>query len=158
MSNSQHPLLRLLSHLRRHRFTVLLASICSILNKIWDLAPPLLIGIAIDVVALKEESFLAEWYPDPKDQFLLLTVVTAIIWILESIFQYLYDVLWRKLAQTAQHDLRMDAYSHIQNLEMQWFSEQTTGGLMAIMNDDVNQLERFLDQGANDLFQVGTTV
>ena len=29
---------------------------------------------------------------------------------------------------------------------------------MAIMNDDVNQLERFLDHGANDLLQVGTTV
>ena len=29
---------------------------------------------------------------------------------------------------------------------------------MAIMNDDVNQLERFLDQGANDLLQVATTV
>lgn len=158
MRNTQHPLLRLLSHLKQHRITVLLASICSILNKIWDLAPPLLIGIAIDVVALREESFLAAWYPDPKDQFLLLTVITAIIWILESLFQYFYDVLWRNLAQTAQHDLRMDAYSHIQNLEMQWFSEQTTGGLMAIMNDDVNQLERFLDQGANDLFQVGTTV
>jgi len=41
---------------------------------------------------------------------------------------------------------------------MQWFSEQTTGGLMSVMNDDVNQLERFLDQGANDLFQVATTV
>ena len=94
MSNSQHPLLRLLSHLKRHRITVLLASICSILNKIWDLAPPLLIGIAIDVVALKEESFLAEWYPDPKDQFLLLTVITAIIWILESLFQYLYYSLF----------------------------------------------------------------
>jgi ATP-binding cassette subfamily B protein len=114
--------------------------------------------MAIDVVALKEESYLATWYPDPKDQFLLLTAATAIIWILESIFQYLYDVLWRNLAQTAQHDLRMDAYSHIQDLEMQWFSEQTTGGLMSVMNDDVNQLERFLDQGANDLFQVATTV
>ena len=105
-----------------------------------------MIGIAIDVVALKEESFLAEWYPDPKDQFLLLTVITAIIWILESlfnIFMMFYGGIW---VQTAQHDLRMDAYSHIQNLEMQWFSEQTTGGLMAIMNDDVNQLERFLDQ------------
>jgi ATP-binding cassette subfamily B protein len=158
MAESRHPLIRLLSHLRRHRSTVILASICSILNKIWDLAPPLLIGMAIDVVALKEESYLATWYPDPKDQFLLLTAVTAIIWILESIFQYLYDVLWRNLAQTAQHDLRMDAYSHIQDLEMQWFSEQTTGGLMSVMNDDVNQLERFLDQGANDLFQVATTV
>ena len=29
---------------------------------------------------------------------------------------------------------------------------------MAIMNDDVNQLERFLDQGATDLLQVATTV
>jgi len=158
VTESRHPLIRLLSHLRQHRSTVIIASICSILNKIWDLAPPLLIGMAIDVVALKEESYLATWYPDPKDQFLLLTAATAIIWILESIFQYLYDVLWRNLAQTAQHDLRMDAYSHIQDLEMQWFSEQTTGGLMSVMNDDVNQLERFLDQGANDLFQVATTV
>ena len=52
----------------------------------------------------------------------------------------------------------MSAYKHIQDLEMRWFSEQTTGGLMAIMNDDVNQLERFLDQGATDLLQVATTV
>ena len=80
------------------------------------------------------------------------------IWVLESLFQYFYGVLWRNLAQTAQHELRMDAYRHIQDLEMQWFSEQSTGGLMAIMNDDVNQLERFLDHGANDLLQVGTTV
>ena len=29
---------------------------------------------------------------------------------------------------------------------------------MAIMNDDVNQLERFLDQGATDLLQVATTI
>ena len=29
---------------------------------------------------------------------------------------------------------------------------------MAIMNDDINQLERFLDKGANDLLQVSTTV
>ena len=66
--------------------------------------------------------------------------------------------MWRNLAQTAQHELRMDAYNHIQNLEMQWFSEQSTGGLMSILNDDVNQLERFLDQGANDLLQLATTI
>ena len=29
---------------------------------------------------------------------------------------------------------------------------------MAILNDDINQLERFLDKGANDLLQVTTTV
>ncbi|MEL0214073.1 MAG: ABC transporter ATP-binding protein, partial [Euryarchaeota archaeon] len=95
---------------------------------------------------------------DPYDQFLILVALTVIIWVLESLFEYWFGVLWRNLAQNAQHELRMDAYEHIQNLEMQWFSGQTTGGLMAIMNDDVNQLERFLDQGANDLLQVATTV
>ena len=159
MSRSHHPLARLIFQLREYRGTIILASICSILNKFWDLAPPVLIGIAVDVVALREESFLGELgWSDPREQFLILVALTVVIWVLESLFEYFYAVLWRNLAQTAQHELRMSAYQHIQDLEMRWFSQQTTGGLMAIMNDDVNQLERFLDQGATDLLQVATTV
>ena len=159
MTESSHPLMRLLSHLRHHRSIVLLASLCSVLNKVWDLAPPVLIGMAIDVVAAREDSFLAQrGYPDVYDQLYILTGITVVIWVLESMFQYFYAVLWRNLAQTAQHELRMSAYAHIQDLEMQWYSEQSTGGLMAIMNDDVNQLERFLDQGATDLLHVATTI
>ena len=159
MSERRHPLRRLLSHLKHHQFTVLLASLCSILNKFWDLAPPILIGMAIDVVVQREESFLANYgYPDPNDQFLILVGITVVIWVLESLFEYWWGILWRNLAQTAQHELRIDTYNHIQNLEMQWFSEQSTGGLMSILNDDVNQLERFLDQGANDLLQLATTI
>ena len=159
MTESSHPLMRLLSQLRHHRGTVLLASICSILNKVWDLAPPVLIGMAIDVVAAQEDSFLAQFgYPDVYEQLYILTGITVVIWVLESIFQYFYAVLWRNLAQTVQHELRMSAYTHIQNLEMEWYSEQSTGSLMAIMNDDVNQLERFLDQGATDLLHVATTI
>ena len=159
MSERRHPIRRLLSHLKHHQFTVLLASLCSILNKFWDLAPPILIGMAIDVVVQREESFLANYgYPDPNDQFLILVAITVVIWVLESLFEYWWGILWRNLAQTAQHELRIDTYNHIQNLEMQWFSEQSTGGLMSILNDDVNQLERFLDQGANDLLQLATTI
>jgi len=159
MSGESHPLMRLITHLRDYRGQVILASICSVMNKFWDLAPPILIGMAIDVVAYKEESMLADFgYSDPYEQFYILVAITVVIWVLESLFEYWFGILWRNLAQSAQHELRMDAYEHIQNLEMQWFSEQTTGGLMAIMNDDVNQLERFLDQGANDLLQVATTV
>ena len=159
MSEVRHPLARLLSQLKEHRSVVILASVCSILNKVWDLAPPVLIGMAIDVVSARENSFLADMgYEDVHLQLYILTGITVIIWVLESLFQYFYAVLWRNLAQTAQHELRMSAYSHIQDLEMQWFSQQSTGGLMAIMNDDVNQLERFLDQGATDLLQVATTI
>ena len=136
-----------------------LASLFSILNKIFDLAPPLLIGAAVDVVVMEEKSVLSNYgYADPKEQLIVLSILTVIIWVFESLFEYFYGVLWRNLAQTVQHELRLDAYSHIQELEMSWFSDQSKGELMSILNDDINQLERFLDKGANELLQVGTTV
>ena len=145
--------------MKEHRSTMWLATLFSILNKIFDLAPPLLIGAAVDVVARQEESVLSNYgYTDPKEQLIILSILTVIIWVLESLFEYIYGVLWRNLAQTVQHELRLDAYSHIQELEMAWFSDQSKGELMSILNDDINQLERFLDKGANELLQVGTTV
>ena len=155
----QAPIYRLISHMKERRSTMWLATLFSILNKIFDLAPPLLIGAAVDVVARQEESVLSNYgYTDPKEQLIILSILTVIIWVFESLFEYIYGVLWRNLAQTVQHELRLDAYSHIQELEMAWFSDQSKGELMSILNDDINQLERFLDKGANELLQVGTTV
>ncbi|MEE8330632.1 MAG: ABC transporter ATP-binding protein, partial [Acidimicrobiia bacterium] len=90
-------------------------------------------------------------------QLWLLAAVTFVIWGLESLFEYLHGVWWRNLAQLLEHELRMDAYRHTQTLEMAYFEQQHTGELMAVLNDDVNQLERFLDHGANDLIQLATT-
>ena len=153
------PLKRLLRYMNPHKGTVWLATICSVLNKIWDLAPPLLIGLAVDVVVEREDSFLAGFgYSDPWHQILILSVVTFLIWGLESIFEYLYGILWRNLAQTVQHEMRLETFSHVQKQGMGWFDERQKGDILAILNDDINQLERFLDKGANDLLQVSTTV
>ena len=153
------PFRRLLSHMKGHRKTIRLASFCSVTNKIWDLAPPLLIGLAVDVVVLKEDSFLAGLgYSDPWNQLILLSVLTFLIWGLESLFEYFYGVLWRNLAQSVQHELRLDTFNHVQKQGMGWFDERQKGDILAILNDDINQLERFLDKGANDLLQVSTTV
>ncbi|MEA5467842.1 ABC transporter ATP-binding protein [Spirulina sp. 06S082] len=155
----KHPLQRLLRYGRRYRLLVWQAIACSILNKIFDLAPPVLIGIALDVVVKQEHSFVANLgvtrvFP----QLVLLSVLTAIVWGLESVFQYAYERLWRNLAQSIQHDLRLDTYAHLQDLELAFFEEHSTGGLLAILNDDINQLERFLDVGANDILQIVTAV
>ena len=77
---------------------------------------------------------------------------------MESLFEYFYGVLWRNLAQTVQHELRLNTFSHVQQQGMGWFDERQKGDILAILNDDINQLERFLDKGANDLLQVSTTV
>ncbi len=155
----RHPLRRLLRYARPYRTRIWLASTCSVLNKIFDLGPPALIGAAVDVVIQQEESFLARLgVVDVWDQLLVLSAVTFVIWVLESAFQYAYALLWRNLAQTIQHDLRVDAYTHLQALGLSYHEERSTGTLMAVLNDDINQLERFLDIGANQILQVTTTV
>ena len=145
--------------MRAHRRVVVLASAASVLNKIFDLAPPALIGAAVDVVVAREHSLLARLgVVDETHQLALLTFLTVVIWGLESAFEYAFAWLWRNLAQTAQHELRVATYTHVQDLEMAFFEDASTGGLMSVLNDDINQLERFLDGGANDLIQVATTV
>lgn len=153
-----HPLKRLLDYGHNYRQQVWQATACSILNKLFDLAPPALIGIAVDVVVNQQDSIIARWgVKDILGQFVILSLLTVIVWILESAFEYAYERLWRNLAQEIQHDLRLDAYEHLQNLELAYFEERSTGGLISILNDDINQLERFLDVGANDILQVLTT-
>lgn len=153
------PLQRLLAYGRPHRTQIWLAVLCSILNKIFDLAPPALIGAAVDVVVEQQDSLLARLgIQDVFWQLVALSFLSLIIWGLESAFEYAYARLWRNLAQTMQHELRLDAYTHLQNLELAYFEERSTGGLMSILSDDINQLERFLDIGANEIIQVTTTV
>ncbi|MBK8987970.1 MAG: ABC transporter ATP-binding protein [Chloroflexi bacterium] len=160
MTNRQHhPLRRLWQYTHNYHRTVVLATVFSTLNKVFDLAPPILIGMAVDVVVARQDSFLARaGIPNVMTQLVVLGVLTAVIWALESLFQYLYAVQWRNLAQTIQHDLRLDAYDHVQRLDMAFFEERSSGGLMSILNDDVNQLERFLDIGANEIIQLITTI
>ena len=67
------------------------------------------------------------------------------MWILESITDYIAEVTWRNLAQAVEHDTRMEAYAHVQQLELAYGEDQSSGGRMAVLNDDVNQLERVLD-------------
>ncbi|MEP0790839.1 MULTISPECIES: ABC transporter transmembrane domain-containing protein [Cyanophyceae] len=158
-SPKTHPFKRLFEYGHNYRDAIRQATVCSILNKLFDLAPPALIGLAVDVVVQKDTSLIAKFgIKDVFGQLVVITFLSFIIWGLESIFEYAYALLWRNLAQNIQHDLRLDAYSHIQELELAYFEERSTGGLMSILSDDINQLERFLDAGANDLIQVATTV
>jgi len=157
--NKSAPLRRLLQYAHGYRSRILLASLFSVLNKLFDLAPPILIGIAVDVVIDPGTSLLAKWgITDGMMQLVVLAGLTAVIWGLESLFEYLFATAWRNLAQDLQHDMRLDAYGHVQNLNLAYFEDQSTGGLMAVLNDDINQLERFLDTGANEILQVVTTV
>jgi len=158
-SKSKKPLIRLLGNIKSQERLIYSAITCSVLNKLFDLAPPVLIGISVDVVVRKESSWLGSiGFNTVPDQLIALAFISFFIWSAESFFEYLYGLMWRNLAQRTQHYLRIKAYDHLQKLEMTFFESDNTGRLMTVLNDDINQLERFLDEGANKIIQLIITV
>lgn len=160
MSSEPSPLRQLWQHAERFRPRIVLACVLSVLNKICDVAPELLIGVAVDVVVNADESLVERLtgIESRTSQLYLLAVVTVVVWVLESLSDYAADIVWRNLAQDVEHDLRMEAYAHVQQLELAYFEDASSGTIIATLNDDVNQLERFLDVGAHRLILTAANV
>ena len=144
------PLRRLWRYAAGRRRQLVVAGCWTTVNKVADVGPELLIGAAVDVIVRGEDSFASSvlGIEDRFAQLVVLAVVNAVVWVVESASDYLSSVGWRNLAQSIEHEARLDAYRHVQGLEIAWFEDTSSGGLLAVLNDDVNQLERFLDDGA----------
>lgn len=154
MSSTQ-ALKELFKYIHPWRKDYYLGSIYSFLNKLFDIAPEILIGVAVDLVVQKNDSFVSSLgFSSISSQVLFLGVATFLIWALESTFEYLYLIKWRGLAQKVEHSLRVSAYDHAQKLDISWHESQLTGNVTAILNDDINQLEKFLNNGVNQIIQV----
>jgi len=149
------PLVKLIRYARGYRTDIILASLYSFLNKVFDIFPEVLIGIAVDVVVKRQDSIVARLgIVDVKMQIVVLGLFTGLVWILESTFQYLYTLKWSYLAQNIQHDLRRDAYNHLQSLPLSFIENEKAGNIASILNDDINQLERFVNDGVNQIIQI----
>ena len=160
MVTIKRPMNRLLKYLRHYRGNVLGASINSIVNKIFDLMPPLLTGWLIDTVNRNPPGWISNLV-DPSetwDTVVLLIILTFLIFGFESFFEWLYKRGFMRLAQKVQHRLRLDAYQKLQLKELAFFENERLGNLMAILNDDINQLERFLNNSFSEILHLITLV
>ena len=160
-------MLRLFQYIRPYYRRLVYASGSSIANKVLDLMPPVLVGWVIDTVSARPPAWIADvvaWIAqratgaagsiDPWYIAAFLATLGLLIFAFESLFQWMYQHAFQNLAQDVQHGLRMDAYNHIQAREMSFFENHRTGETMAMLGDDVNQLERFLNTGFNNLLQL----
>lgn len=154
------PLAELWRRYQRHRRRLVIAVVLSTINKIADVVPELLIGAAVDVVVRGDGSFVAEvlGVESRYAQLGWLAAINVVVWVIESGSEYLAAVAWRGLSQSIEHELRVEAYDHAQRLDVHWHEGRPQGATLATINDDVNQLERFLDIGAPALLQTALNV
>ena len=148
--------LRFFKYAKKWRIKIFFATLYSIINKIFDIAPEILLGIAVDVVTSPSNDNFLHFIGvhGSENQVIILAVLTFGIWAFESLFQYMYMVSWRNIAQSIEHDIRLDLYNNVQSLDVSWFEKQKLGNISSIINDDVNQLERFLNNGINQIVQI----
>lgn len=159
-NDADQPLRALWQRYRAYRARFIGAVVASTINKVADVAPELLIGAAVDVVVRGDASFVGELLgvESRYAQLGWIAAINVVIWIIESGSEYVASVLWRGLAQGVEHDLRVEAYDHVQHLDLGWHEARPAGSTLATLNDDVNQLERFLDIGAPAILQTALNV
>src|SRR5665811_1160206 len=106
---TRRPLTRLWRYAIAHRPRIVAATAYSVMNKAFDLAPPVLIGMAVDVVVRRQDSFLSGFgIPDTRDQLIVLAVLTFVIWTLESAFEYAYAVTSVSYTHLRAHETVLD--------------------------------------------------
>ena len=159
-SGTRRPLRALWRHHRRHRPRAVAAVVATSVNTAADVAPELLLGVAVDVVVRGSDSFVADLL-GVEGRFAQLAVIAALnvaVWVVESVSDYVAQLLWRGLAQSVEHELRVEAYAAVQDLDVGWHERTPPGRVLAVLSDDVNQLERFLDVGAHTILKTAWTV
>jgi len=160
LPEEERPMARLFQYLQAYRWRFFATTAASVTNKVLDLMPPLLVGWVIDSLRGAPPRWIASLAGtrDPWSMAIVLSGLSVAIFFLESLFQWLYQSGFMRLAQTVQHDLRIDTYNRVQSREIAFFEEHRLGEILSMLNDDVNQLERFLNTGFNELLQVAVLI
>ncbi|MDF9745802.1 ABC transporter ATP-binding protein [Natrinema salsiterrestre] len=162
----ENPMKRLfLEYGSNYTGAAVIGVIASFFARILDLLPALMLGVAIDAVIRRDigyvEAFpiggglVAPVVPDGRlAQFWLTIGIIAGAFLCSAVFHWTRNWGFNTFAQNVQHDIRTDTYDEMQRLDMGFFADKQTGEMMSILSNDVNRLEKFLNDGMNSLFRL----
>jgi ATP-binding cassette subfamily B protein len=165
-----HPILNLLGYARPYWPRLTLGVVAAFCTRFARLVPPLVVAVAIDRVVLGngEPGLLSSAGLLPRgeitgqaarlDFLQQLVVIAALAYLIRSAARFGSRYLLQSSAQKIQRDLRNDTYDHLQHLSMNFFANHQTGGMMSILNSDINRLEQFLNTEFRQFIRMLATV
>jgi ATP-binding cassette subfamily B protein len=136
----------------------------SVAARVLDLLPPIILGFAIDAVVYDTTPFAipfvpGAWLPTGRSgQLVFLASIIAVAFFGGAGFHWIRNWGWNSFAQEIQHNIRTDTYDKMQRLNMDFFADKQTGEMMSVLSNDVNRLERFLNEGMNSAFRLAVMV
>lgn len=145
----------LLDNVRGWRKKLIVNSFLTTILIVLDIAPQLILGRIADVVTGRTNGWVAALgIHGAFEQIVFWGLGIGFVFILRSIFGYMSKQSWNHFAQTLQHKVRTRAYGHVQNLDVGWFKEKSSGTLLSILHNDVGKLENFFFNGIRDFIEM----
>ncbi|MGM0591241.1 MAG: ABC transporter ATP-binding protein [Halobacteriota archaeon] len=168
---ADNPMKRLFARYgRQNAFQFAVGVLASVAARILDLLPPVVLGVAIDAVFFQTVDYVDAFPLVPASvvglvvpetrlgQFWFSTGLIALSFLGGAVFHWTRNWGWNSFAQRIQHAIRTDTYDKMQRLNMDFFADKQTGEMMSILSNDVNRLERFLNDGMNSFFRLSVMV
>mgnify|MGYP000029456977 FL=1 len=162
---TENPMRRLFAEYGRDNLGAFVVGfVSSIIARVLDLLPPILLAVAVDSIFADTRPFSLWLVPDgwlpttQTGQLYLSIVLIAGSFLGAAGFHWTRNWGWNSFAQHIQHAVRTDTYDKMQRLNMDFFADKQTGEMMSILSNDVNRLERFLNDGMNSAFRLGVMV
>ena len=147
-----------------NRRYAVLGAVSTIFGRGFGLIPAFIIGLAVDAIFLADRAYTLPfvpqtWIPDTPIELLHLSIAILLVATVGgAVTSWLEDWGWSVFAQRIQRDLRVDAYDRVQELDLAYFTRRRTGDLMSVLNNDVNALETFLEDGVSATIWVFATI
>ncbi len=159
-----NPIWRLYTEYGVARRYALVGAVATVVGRAFALVPAFVIGLAVDAVFLSRRDYTLPLVParfipatDVGQLYLSIAVLVGATAV-GAVASWVENWGWGVFAQRVQRSLRVDAYERLQDLELAYFTSRRTGDLMSVLNNDVNALETFLEDGLSATLWIIATV
>jgi ATP-binding cassette subfamily B protein len=157
----ERPVIRLFRSYGSERPVALaVALVTMILSPLISLFPTYMLKVIIDSVLQQNTPYRLplvpkSWIPTGQWEQILLSVGLIIGSVGLNLGLGLGNNWgWHLFSERVQHTLRTNSYNKMQRLGMEFFTDQRTGQILSILNNDVNELQSFLQSYLANIIRI----
>ncbi len=140
---------RLLHYLAPYKKLVFTSILLLFLVSIFQLAPPMLVKLAIDRY-LSDGSMLS--VEARYHGLLMISGSFAFVLLMSFALRYLQIYIMSYIGQKVMFDLRMQVFGHMQRMEVSFFDKNPVGRLMTRLTSDIEVLNEMFTSGVVSIF------
>jgi ATP-binding cassette, subfamily B, bacterial len=144
---------KLLPFARPYKQRIIAGLVSNGLARFFDLLPLVIVGRVVDAITV---AVIGGASVDPF-RFSLFAFAVLLTFLGLALFQSLSNYALESMAQMVRHDIRMSLYEHLQRLDISYFEERQTGDIMAVVSNDVDNLENFLADASTSIVRIAIT-